>query len=94
MLGSVEVVNDGSALSLGGSKPRLILAILLADEIAVRAPLAVRAAKKLINHSYESFLSDGLAEEKQVFYNLFASEDQKEGMQAFIEKRKANWSGK
>jgi len=72
----------------------LNVAIILADEIAARAPLAVRAAKRMINHSYESFLKDGLAEEKQVFYNLFASEDQKEGMQAFIEKRKPNWTGK
>ena len=72
----------------------LNIAILLADEIAVRAPLAVRAAKRMINHSYESFLADGLAEEKQVFYNLFASEDQKEGMQAFVEKRKPEWKGK
>jgi enoyl-CoA hydratase len=72
----------------------LNVAILLADEIAARAPLAVRAAKKMINHSYESFLKDGLAEEKQVFYNLFNTEDQKEGMQAFVEKRKPNWTGK
>ena len=72
----------------------LNVAIILADEIAARAPMAVRAAKRMINHSYESFLKDGLAEEKQVFYNLFASEDQKEGMQAFIEKRKPNWTGK
>ena len=69
-------------------------ALKLADEIASRASLAVRAAKRMINHSYESFLTDGLAEEKQVFYNLFNSEDQKEGMQAFIEKRKPNWTGK
>ena len=72
----------------------LNVAILLADEIASRAPLAVRAAKRLILHSYNSFLTDGLAEEKQVFYNLFNSEDQKEGMQAFVEKRKAEWKGK
>ena len=71
----------------------LNVAILLADEIASRAPLAVRAAKRMINHSYESFLTDGLAEEKQVFYNLFASKDQKEGMQAFVEKRKPEWKG-
>ena len=72
----------------------LNVAILLADEIASRAPLAVRAAKRLILHSYNSFLTDGLAEEKQVFYNLFNSEDQQEGMQAFVEKRKAEWKGK
>ena len=69
-------------------------ALKLADEIASRAPLAVRAAKRMINQSYERFLADGLAEEKQVFYNLFGTEDQKEGMQAFVEKRKPNWVGK
>ena len=69
-------------------------ALNLAEEIASRAPLAVRAAKRMINHSYESFLADGLAEEKRVFYSLFSSEDQKEGMQAFVEKRKPEWKGK
>jgi enoyl-CoA hydratase len=69
-------------------------ALKLAEEIASRAPLAVRAAKRMINLSYETFLAEGLAEEKRVFYGLFSSEDQKEGMQAFIEKRKPNWTGK
>jgi enoyl-CoA hydratase len=69
-------------------------ALKLAEEIASRAPVAVRDAKKMINQSYERFLADGLAEEKQVFYNLFATEDQKEGMKAFTEKRKPEWKGK
>ena len=69
-------------------------ALKLADEIASRAPLAARAAKKMINASYESFLAEGLAEEKQTFYNLFNTEDQKEGMNAFAEKRKPEWKGK
>lgn len=69
-------------------------ALKLADEIASRAPLAVRAAKKMINASYESSLTEGLTEEKQAFYNLFNSEDQKEGMKAFVEKRKPEWKGK
>jgi enoyl-CoA hydratase len=69
-------------------------ALKLAEEIAGRAPLAVRAAKKIINQSFERTLSDGLAAEKQEFYNLFATEDQKEGMQAFLEKRKPEWKGK
>jgi enoyl-CoA hydratase len=69
-------------------------AIKLAEEIAWRAPLAVRAAKRMINQSYERMLSEGLDEEKQAFYSLFASEDQKEGMRAFIEKRKPAWKGR
>jgi len=69
-------------------------ALKLAEEIASRAPLAVRAAKKMINQVYEESLSEGLAEEKQEFYNLFSSADQKEGMQAFIEKRKPEWKGR
>lgn len=69
-------------------------ALKLAVEVASRAPLAVRSAKKMINQSYERTLSEGLAEEKQEFYNLFATQDQKEGMRAFIEKRKAEWKGR
>lgn len=69
-------------------------ALILAEEIASQAPLAVRAAKQLVNQSYEMSLSESLDEEKRSFYNLFASEDQKEGMKAFIEKRKPEWRGK
>ncbi len=69
-------------------------ALKLAEEIAAQAPLAVRAAKKLINQAYELPLNDALFLERQEFYNLFATEDQKEGMKAFIEKRKPVWKGK
>jgi len=69
-------------------------ALQLAEEIASRAPLAVRAAKKMINASFESSLTEGLAEEKQTFYDLFNTQDQKEGMQAFAEKRKPEWKGR
>jgi enoyl-CoA hydratase len=68
-------------------------ALALAGEIADRAPLAVRLGKEAVNHAFESFLGDGLADERRAFYFLFASADQKEGMQAFIEKRKAEWKG-
>jgi len=69
-------------------------ALKLGEAIAGRAPIAVRAAKKMINQTFERTLVDGLSAEKQEFYNLFATEDQKEGMQAFIEKRKPEWKGK
>jgi enoyl-CoA hydratase len=68
-------------------------ALDLATQIAERAPLAVRLGKEAVNHAYESFLSDGLKDERRSFYLLFASQDQKEGMSAFVEKRKADWKG-
>ena len=70
------------------------IALKLAEEIASRAPIAVRVAKKMINQAFESALSEGLIEEKREFYNLFATGDQKEGMKAFVEKRKPIWTGK
>jgi len=68
-------------------------ALVLAEEVASRAPLAVRFAKEAVNHAFESFLADGLADERRAFYYLFSSTDQKEGMQAFVEKRKPDWKG-
>ena len=69
-------------------------ALSLAEQIAGRAPLAVRAGKEAVNTIYEGSLTDGLSTEKELFYSLFSSEDQKEGMRAFIEKREPNWQGK
>jgi enoyl-CoA hydratase len=69
-------------------------AVQLASEIAARAPVAVRLGKEAVNHAFESFLSDGVADERRAFYFLFSTEDQKEGMRAFVEKRKAEWKGK
>jgi enoyl-CoA hydratase len=68
-------------------------ALELATEVAARAPLAVRLGKEAVNKAFESFLSDGLADERRAFYFLFASADQKEGMAAFVEKRQAEWKG-
>jgi enoyl-CoA hydratase len=68
-------------------------ALRLAEEIAARAPLAVRLGKEAVNNAFESFLTDGLADERRAFYLLFASDDQKEGMKAFLEKRPPDWKG-
>lgn len=69
-------------------------ALELAAQIAARAPLAIRLGKEAVNRAEETHLADGIAEERQAFYFLFASEDQKEGMRAFAEKRKPNWKGR
>lgn len=69
-------------------------AIQLAAEIAARAPIAVQMAKEAINTVYETSLQAGLAHERRLFYLLFSTEDQKEGMDAFVNKRKADWQGK
>ena len=69
-------------------------ALSLAKEIATRAPLAIELAKETINQAFETPLSQGLAVERRAFNFLFATEDQKEGMAAFVEKRSAAWKGK
>ncbi len=68
-------------------------AIRLAAEIAGRAPIAVRLAKESINQVFETSLSQGLFLERRLFSMLFATEDQKEGMAAFIDKRSPEWKG-
>jgi enoyl-CoA hydratase len=69
-------------------------AIRLAKEIAARPPVAVRLAKEAVNKAFETSLRDGVEHERRLFYLLFATEDQKEGMLAFFEKRKAEWKGR
>ncbi|PWH12095.1 MAG: enoyl-CoA hydratase [Anaerolineae bacterium] len=68
--------------------------LALAESLAGRAPLAVRSAKQAVNQAFEGSLSEGLTEERDLFYHLFSTEDQKEGMRAFLEKRKPEWKGK
>jgi enoyl-CoA hydratase len=69
-------------------------AVKLAAEIAARAPVALRLAKEAVNAIFEMPLQAGLAHERRLFYMLFSTEDQKEGMDAFINKRPAEWQGR
>jgi enoyl-CoA hydratase len=69
-------------------------ALKLAAQIAARAPLALQLGKEAVNNVFESSLTQGLLDERRVFYTLFATDDQKEGMSAFIEKREPDWKGK
>lgn len=76
--------------------PELLMeeAKALALKIASKPPLAVRLAKEAILKAFTTSLDEGLEFERKCFYLLFASSDQKEGMKAFIEKRKAEFKGK
>jgi enoyl-CoA hydratase len=69
-------------------------ALELADTIASMPPLAVRAAKRSVLAAAELPLSAGLRAEREAFFDLFASEDQREGMRAFQEKRPPTWTGR
>ena len=69
-------------------------ALGLAAEIATKSPVALRVAKEAVNAAYEMGLTEALAHERRLFYLLFASEDQKEGMAAFLEKREPDFKGR
>jgi len=69
-------------------------ALNMANEIAERAPIAIQLGKQAVNRAFETHLAEGVSDERQAFYLLFSTDDQKEGMQAFIEKRSAEWKGR
>jgi len=66
----------------------------LAHAIAAQAPVAVQFAKECVNKAFELGLEQGLDYERRHFYFLFSTEDQREGMEAFLAKRKPAWKGK
>jgi len=69
-------------------------AIAMAKEIASKSHIAVQAAKEVVNAAFEMTLAQGLNFERRTFHALFATQDRKEGMTAFAEKRKAEWVNK
>lgn len=69
-------------------------AINLAKNIAEKSPIAIQMAKESVLKAYEMPLQEALFFERKNFYMLFATEDQKEGMAAFVEKRKADFKGR
>lgn len=69
-------------------------ALNLADELAKKPPLAIKAAKQCIEKTFQMNLPTGIAFEELAWSSLYATEDQKEGMRAFVEKRKPVFKGK
>lgn len=68
-------------------------AMKVAHAMATKPPLALQLAKESVLKSFESSLSEGLEYERKLFYMLFSTDDQKEGMKAFMEKRRPNFQG-
>lgn len=66
----------------------------LARQIAAKPPVAVRLAKEAVQNVFDDYLDRGLMVERRNFFMLFATEDQQEGMRAYLEKRKPEWSGR
>ncbi len=89
-----EALNYGLINKIVPVEFYLIEAIQLAQTIAEKSPIAVQMAKESVLKAFEMSLQEALYFERKNFYMLFASEDQKEGMAAFVEKRKADFKGK
>jgi enoyl-CoA hydratase len=93
-LSAAEAAERGLVSRVVAREQTLPEALALAAEIASQPPLAVMAAKEAVNRAFELSLEAGLEFERRNFFLLFASEDQKEGMAAFVEKRRADWKGR
>jgi enoyl-CoA hydratase len=65
-----------------------------AEAVAAMPPLAAIATKEMVNAALELPLAQGINFERRLFHGLFGTEDQKEGMAAFVEKRPGQWKGK
>jgi enoyl-CoA hydratase len=89
-----EAEAHGLVTSVVASEATVPEALALAARIAAMPPVAVMAAKAAVNRAEELSLEAGLEFERHNFYLLFDTEDQREGMAAFAEKRPPNWKGR
>ena len=90
-MGAEEAERSGLVARVVPAEELVDAAKDLAEEIAQKSLVATTMIKEQINAVDELSLSQGLMYERRTFHSIFASEDQKEGMQAFTEKRKANF---
>jgi enoyl-CoA hydratase len=89
-----EAERSGLVSRVVPAKKLMEEAMAAAQKIAEKSQISVMAAKEAVNRSYETTLREGLLFERRVFHSLFATEDQKEGMAAFSEKREAQFRDK
>ncbi len=87
MMDAAEAERSGLVSRVVPAKDLLREVMDVARKIAAKSQISVMAAKETVNRSYETTLREGILFERRLFHALFASEDQKEGMAAFSEKR-------
>src|SRR5215213_7342142 len=94
MMDAAEAERSGLVAKVVPAAELLDEAMKTADAIAAMPPLAAIAAKEMINAAFEIPLAQGIRFERRLFHGLFGTEDQKEGMTAFVEKRPGNWTAR
>jgi len=94
MMGAEEAERAGLVARVVPAAELLDEAIKSAEAIAAMPPLAAIACKEMVASAFETTLAQGLVGERRLFQLLFATEDQAEGMAAFVEKRPAVWKGR
>jgi enoyl-CoA hydratase len=94
MMGAEEAERSGLVARVVPANQLLDEALKTAAQIAAMPPLAAIATKEMVNAAFEMSLSQGINFERRLFHGLFGTEDQKEGMAAFVEKRPGQWKGK
>jgi enoyl-CoA hydratase len=94
MMDAAEAERSGLVAKVVPAAELVAEAMKTAEAIAAMPPLAAIAAKEMVNASLELPLAQGIRFERRLFHGLFGTEDQKEGMAAFVEKRPGNWKGR
>jgi enoyl-CoA hydratase len=93
MMDAHEAERSGLVARVVAADQLLDEAMKTAQAIASMAPLAAIANKEMVNAADENFLAQGILFERRLFHSLFGTQDQKEGMSAFVAKRQAEWKG-
>ena len=94
MMGAEEAEQSGLVAKVVPADQLLDEAMKTAEAIAAMPPLAAIAVKEMVNAAFEIPLAQGIRFERRLFHGLFGTEDQKEGMTAFVEKRPGKWKGR
>ncbi len=94
MMDATEAERSGLVSRVFPARDLVKEALAIAQKIAEKSALTVKAVKEAVNRSYETTLREGLLYERRLFHALFATEDQSEGMTAFIDKREPQFRDK